>query len=197
MAAADGTDDGDARGEGEGAGGERGGGDDAGGGKHADGAGQGGSRGPDGAPPNSAAAPEARGIELVGNGVRVELPAGWRVDERATAEALVLVDGGTMRVLVSAGEVPWGMDADGIVAGLTAHAAGDPAMDGVRREVIDGLDVVVHEERPPDGSVVLWQHKLVDGWQVSVGCQFRGATIPQVRPVCGRALRSAAVAGPE
>lgn len=197
LAAADGTDDGDARGEGEGAGGERGGGDDAGGGKHADGAVQGGSRGPDGAPPNSAAAPEARGIELVGNGVRVELPAGWRVDERVTAEALVLVDGGTMRVLVSAGEVPWGMDADGIVAGLTAHAAGDPAMDGVRREVIDGLDVVVHEERPPDGSVVLWQHKLVDGWQVSVGCQFRGATIPQVRPVCGRALRSAAVAGPE
>ena len=68
-------------------------------------------------------------------------------------------------------------------------------MDGVRHEVIVASTSSLR--RPPDGSVVLWQHKLVDGWQVSVGCQFRGATIPQVRPVCGRALRSAAVAGPE
>ncbi len=131
--------------------------------------------------------------ELEGRGVRVELPDRWRIDERATADALVLVDGGPMRILVTAGEVAWGMDADGLAAGLTAHAAGDPTMDRVRREVIEGLDVVVHEERPEAGSVVLWQHRLVDGWQVSVGCQFRGATIPQLRPVCGQALRTAAV----
>lgn len=144
---------------------------------------------------NDPAEPEAPATHaLEGKGVRVELPTGWRVDERASSDALVLVDGGTMRVLVSAGEVAWGMDADGLAAGLTSHAAGDPAMDRVRREVVDGIDVVVHEERPGDGSVVLWQHRLVDGWQVSVGCQFRGATIPQVRPVCGQALRTAAVA---
>lgn len=131
--------------------------------------------------------------ELEGESVRVELPDRWRIDERATADALVLVDGGPMRILVTAGEVAWGMDADGLAAGLTAHAAGDPTMDRVRREVIEGLDVVVHEERPDAGSVVLWQHRLVDGWQVSVGCQFRGATIPQLRPVCGQALRTAAV----
>lgn len=131
--------------------------------------------------------------QLEGKGVRVELPDRWRIDERATADALVLVDGGPMRILVTAGEVAWGMDADGLAAGLTAHAAGDPTMDRVRRDVIEGLDVVVHEERPDAGSVVLWQHRLVDGWQVSVGCQFRGATIPQLRPVCGQALRTAAV----
>ena len=138
--------------------------------------------------------PEAAAAhQLEGRGVRVELPDRWRIDERATADALVLVDGGPMRILVTAGEVAWGMDADGLAAGLTAHAAGDPTMDRVRREVIEGLDVVVHEERPDAGSVVLWQHRLVDGWQVSVGCQFRGATIPQLRPVCGQALRTAAV----
>lgn len=134
--------------------------------------------------------------ELVGEGVRVELPESWRIDEGAApaSGSLVVVDGGPMRILVTAGEVPAEMGADGLVAGLTAHAAGDPAMDRVRREVIDGLEVVIHEERPGDGSVVLWQHRLVDGWQVSVGCQFRGATIPQVRPVCGQALRTAGIA---
>ncbi|MFD5869241.1 type VII secretion-associated protein [Corynebacterium sp. NPDC060344] len=140
---------------------------------------------------------EPKSAELAGKGVRVELPDGWRIDDRAAADGLVLVDGGPMRILVSAGEVAWGMDAEGIVAGLTAHAAGDPTMDRVRRETIEGLDVVVHEERPDDGSVVLWQHRLIDGWQVSVGCQFRGATIPQVRPVCGQALRTAGVAAPQ
>ncbi|QGS34821.1 type VII secretion-associated protein [Corynebacterium xerosis] len=137
--------------------------------------------------------PAAR--ELVGEGVRVELPERWRIDDGAASASgsLVVVDGGPMRILVTAGAVPAEMGADGLVAGLTAHAAAEPSMDRVRREVIDGLEVVIHEERPGDGSVVLWQHRLVDGWQVSVGCQFRGATIPQVRPVCGQALRTAGI----
>ncbi|OFU54389.1 type VII secretion-associated protein [Corynebacterium sp. HMSC11E11] len=175
---------------------------DAGGGRGPDGVVDSGDSGPDNPParPGSGGGstvpdgPEvAAAHELEGKGVRVELPDRWRIDERATADALVLVDGGPMRILVTAGEVAWGMDADGLAAGLTAHAAGDPTMDRVRREAIEGLDVVVHEERPDAGSVVLWQHRLVDGWQVSVGCQFRGATIPQLRPVCGQALRTAAV----
>lgn len=141
-----------------------------------------------------AAGPEI--VELTGGGVRVEMPPGWRVDESAPADALVLVDGGTMRVLVTAGQVEPGLDVDGLLAGLTSHAAADPAMGRVRREMVDGLDVVVHEERPGDGTAVLWQHRVADGWQISVGCQFRTATIPQIRPICGQALRTAAVHRP-
>ncbi|WJY99047.1 hypothetical protein CHAN_02080 [Corynebacterium hansenii] len=145
----------------------------------------------DPAAPKAGTKPPVR--ELAGKGVRVEMPEGWRIDAAAGADALVLVDGGTMRVLVSAGRLPAGTDVDALAAGLAEHAEGTPGMDAVRREVLEGLDVVVHEERPADGSVVLWQHRVVDGWQISVGCQFRGATIPQVRPICGEAVRTAAV----
>ncbi|WP_295627484.1 type VII secretion-associated protein [uncultured Corynebacterium sp.] len=131
--------------------------------------------------------------ELAGHGVRVELPPGWRVDESAGHEALVLVDDGPMRILVTAGEVPVGMTTAELVVGLTAHAAGEPTMNRVRADVVEDMDVVVLEERPGDGSVVLWRHRIVDGWQLSVGCQFRDATIPQVRPVCDGAVVGAGV----
>lgn len=147
-------------------------------------------------PPSTPGRSGSGGSEVLeGHGLRAVMPDGWTVDDTAGADALVLVDGGPMRVLISAGPVDPGLGTEGLAAGLAAHAEANPTMDRVRAEVIEDLDVVVVEERPGDGSVVLWQHRIAGAWQVSVGCQFRGATIPQVRPVCGRALRTAEVIG--
>lgn len=147
-----------------------------------------------GAADEAAREPDPPGHVLRHNGIQVTLPMGWRLDDTARPDVLVAVDGGPMRILVTAATVAEGMTLDVLEDGLVARVAGDPTADRVRRDVIDGLEVVVHEERPGDGSVVLWQHRIVGASQLSVGCQWRDATIPQLRPVCGRALRTAGVA---
>lgn len=147
--------------------------------------------GPAGGPTDAA----TDGTELRDNGIQVTLPTGWEIDAAARPDGLVAVNGGRMRILAIATAVPEGTPLETLAASIGALAAADPTADRVRRELIEGIDVVTHEERPGDGTVVLWQHRIVGPWQLSVGCQWRDPTIPQHRPICGQALRSAGVAG--
>lgn len=163
--------------------------------EHADGPAEGSTEehaeGPAGGPTDAAAG----GSVLRDNGIQVTLPTGWEIDAAARPDGLVAVNGGRMRILAIATAVPEGTPLETLAASIGALAAADPTADRVRRELIEGIDVVTHEERPGDGTVVLWQHRIVGPWQLSVGCQWRDPTIPQHRPICGQALRSAGVAG--
>lgn len=135
------------------------------------------------------------GHVLRANGIQVTLPPDWEVDAGARPDGLVAVNGGRMRILAIATPVPEGTPLEDLAASIGTRAAADPTADRVRRELVEGIDVVTHEERPGDGTVVYWQHRIVGPWQLSVGCQWRDPTIPQHRPICGQALRSVGVAG--
>ncbi|APT90028.1 hypothetical protein CSPHI_01840 [Corynebacterium sphenisci DSM 44792] len=139
------------------------------------------------APPAAEPAP----VRLAGAGVAVTLPAGWREVPGAVPGLLVAHDGGPMRILLTAGGVAADLDPAGLAEALRARAAADPALGRVRLDGAGPAARVVLEERPGDGTVVLWRHRLVDGVQLSVGCQFRGGTVPQIRPVCEAAVSGA------
>lgn len=145
------------------------------------------------APPRPAPPPPAEPapVRLAGAGVAVTLPAGWREVPGAVPGMLVAHDGGPMRILLTAGGVAADLDPAGLAEALRARAAADPALDRVRLDGAGPAARVVLEERPGDGTVVLWRHRLVDGVQLSVGCQFRGGTVPQIRPVCEAAVAGA------
>ncbi|WP_448851555.1 type VII secretion-associated protein [Corynebacterium sp. 335C] len=139
--------------------------------------------------PDPDAPPPVHRLEAAG--ASVELPATWRLDDGAPPGTLAAVDGGPMRVLAAAPPAAPGLTPARLAAGLAEGVAGDPALGPVGRAAVGGVDVVTHEERPGDGTVVLWHHRVVGGRQVSVGCQFRGPAIPHVRPTCDAAVASA------
>lgn len=127
---------------------------------------------------------------LAAAGASVELPRTWWLDDGAPPGALAAVDGGPMRILVVSGPASPGLDAAALAEGLAAGVAGDPALGSVEEAEVAGIDVVTHEERPGDGTVVLWHHRVIGDRQVSVGCQFRAPAVPHVRPTCDAAVRT-------
>lgn len=157
---------------------------------------------PDLAPPQSetarpdATSPAAPGaineVTLTNAGVTASFPAGWQLDPTSPLDRMTAVDGDNMRVLALAYPLTTVATLDHIVAGLSSDAAADDTKSTPERRQVMGIDVVVVVERLPSGnSVVLWHHKIVDGTQISVGCQFRGTQIPTERPVCDQVVQSA------
>ena len=73
---------------------------------------------------------------------------------------------------------------------MTEIAEANPEIGYIRTEQHDGNGFIVHEERPEDGSVVIWHHRMENDRQLSVGCQYRGPIVPQVRPQCTEAVVS-------
>lgn len=131
-------------------------------------------------------------VTLTNAGVEARFPGGWELDSASPLDRLIAVDGGDMRVLVLASPLSQNMTLEHLAAALSSSVAGDETKSAPERRQVLGTDVVVVEERLPSGnSIVLWHHKVMDGTQVSVGCQFRGRTIAPVRPICDQAVVSA------
>lgn len=144
-------------------------------------------------PPTSKPVPgSAPVVKLTNAGVEARFPGGWELDSASPLDRLIAVDGGDMRVLVLASPLSQDMALEHLAAALSSSVAGDETKSAPERRQVLGTDVVVVEERLPSGnSIVLWHHKVMDGTQVSVGCQFRGRTIAPIRPVCDQAVVSA------
>lgn len=144
-------------------------------------------------PPDVSQAPELPPeVTLTNAGVAVSFPGGWELDPTSPLDRMTAVDGGDMRVLVLAYPLTATTTLDHVVAGLSSDTAADQTKTAPERRQVMGTDVVVVVERLPSGnSVVLWHHKIVDGVQISVGCQFRGSQIPESHPVCDQAVQSA------
>lgn len=116
--------------------------------------------------------------------VRMELPGWTRVGATADREEFMSSDP-DMRVLVSAKQTP--LDSQEKLDGAVLKVIEDT--EGVR---VAGRSPVSYEEAYPE-STTIWHVRLVDGHQVSVGCQFREVTGPRLE-TCDRA---AAAAGPQ
>ena len=94
---------------------------------------------------------------------------GWRLGSATRAREEYIGDDEGMRVLVAAKETP-----------LKTQEEMDAAMLGALNDVSssdDGVTVVStqpvsYEEKYPS-STTLWHVRLVDGHQISVGCQYR------------------------
>jgi type VII secretion-associated protein (TIGR03931 family) len=102
--------------------------------------------------------------------VTVDVP-GWRMTE-ATADSEIWTSGDAgMRVLIAASPTPVGTQDQLDAAMLRALDGldGPGADSGV---VVTGRSPVAYEEHFPD-STTSWRVLLVDGHQVSVGCQYR------------------------
>lgn len=130
-------------------------------------------------------------MERVGDGFVVTMPMDWEIVPDAVPGMLVLHDGGRMRVLATTAEQRvQGLDLEAVEGGLAELALDNPEIGQIRREQHDGDGYVVHEERPGDDSVVVWHHRVQSDRQLSVGCQYRGQDLPQVRPLCTGAVTS-------
>lgn len=131
-------------------------------------------------------------VMLDNAGVAARFPKGWELDPTSPLDRMTVIDGGDMRVLALANPLSQDMTLEHLAAALSSSSADDETKSAPERRQVMGTEVVVMEERPPSGnSIVLWHHKVVNGFQVSVGCQFRGKTIAPVRPVCDEAVASA------
>lgn len=108
--------------------------------------------------------------------VTVDVP-GWEVTE-STAERDIWTSGDAgMRVLLAATPTPVGTQGELDTAMLRA-------LDGADDVVVTNRSPVSYEEHFPD-STTSWRVRLVDGHQVSVGCQYRDLTEDR-QAVCDR-----------
>lgn len=113
--------------------------------------------------------------------VALNLPDWRRVGATSAREEFHSEDP-DMRILVSAAPTPLTSQADLDRAVVQAVES----TQGVR---LAGREPVSYEETYPD-STTLWHVRLVDGHQISVGCQFRQVTAPRLEK-CTQAANSA------
>ena len=120
---------------------------------------------------------------------RAEIPVmmdapGWnRAGATAKREEFMSADEG-MRVLVSATATP-------VESQEKLDEAVLRALEGMAEIRVANRAPVSYEEVYPD-STTLWHVRLVDGYQVSIGCQFREVTGERLR-ACDTAAQSARV----
>lgn len=124
--------------------------------------------------------------------VTVDVP-GWQVTDSSEQREIWTSDDAGMRVLTAAAPTPVGTQAELDAAMLTALedavGAGD---DGTL--VITARSPVDYEESFPE-STTQWRVRLIDGHQVSIGCQYREPTAKRVE-TCDRFTATARVASP-
>ncbi|QNH96552.1 type VII secretion-associated protein [Corynebacterium anserum] len=116
--------------------------------------------------------------------VRMELQGWRRIGATADREEFMSADPG-MRVLVSAKKTPLNSQEQ-------LDAAVLKAIDNAEGVRVAGRSPVSYEEAYPE-STTLWHVRLVEGHQVSIGCQFREVTGPRLEK-CDQA---ADIAGPD
>ncbi|MGN0094484.1 MAG: type VII secretion-associated protein, partial [Corynebacterium sp.] len=150
--------------------------------------------------PTTAAVPDATGWrelspgdraseELAGDpvtAVSVDV-AGWRMTESTSDSEIWTSDDGGMRVLIAARPTPVGTQ-DELDAAMLGALDGLDGNGGIR---VTERSPVAYEEYFPD-STTSWRVRLVDGHQVSVGCQYREVSEDR-REVCERFTATARV----
>lgn len=116
--------------------------------------------------------------------------AGWRMTESTSDSEIWTSDDVGMRVLIAARPTPVGTQGELDAAMLGALDALD-GLDGNGDIRVTDRSPVAYEEYFPD-STTSWRVRLVDGHQVSVGCQYREASDDR-REVCERFTATARV----
>lgn len=116
--------------------------------------------------------------------------AGWRMTESTSDSEIWTSDDVGMRVLIAARPTPVGTQGELDAAMLGALDALD-GLDGDGDIRVTDRSPVAYEEYFPD-STTSWRVRLVDGHQVSVGCQYREASDDR-REVCERFTATARV----
>lgn len=113
--------------------------------------------------------------------------AGWRMTESTSDSEIWTSDDDGMRVLIAARPTPVGTQ-DELDAAMLGALDG---LDGNGDIRVTGRSPVAYEEYFPD-STTSWRVRLVDGHQVSVGCQYREVSDDR-REVCERFTATARV----
>lgn len=114
--------------------------------------------------------------------------AGWEITESTTERDIWTSGDAGMRVLLAAAPTPVGTQGELDTAMLRA-------LDGTGDVVVTNRSPVTYEEHFPD-STTSWRVRLVDGHQVSIGCQYRDLTEDR-QAVCDRFGATARVLLPE
>ncbi len=127
------------------------------------------------------------GTEPVSGVVTVEVP-GWRMTDSTPDREIWTSGDEGMRVLVAARPTPVGTQGELDAAMLGAL----DGLDGNGEIVVTSRSPVDYEEYFPD-STTSWRVRLIDGHQVSVGCQYREVSADR-RDVCERFTATARVA---
>lgn len=128
-------------------------------------------------------------IRFEGAGVATKAPKHFLQDFSNAEDRLVLYDGDRMRLILMSHPVSAEVTLDEIEARMTAQSLEGGAMSNARRTRVGEVDVVTMEERLPSGrSVALWHYRVIDGRQISIGCQYRGHSIPDTRSDCETAV---------
>lgn len=124
--------------------------------------------------------------------VAVDVP-GWQVTDSSEQREIWTSDDAGMRVLTAAAPTPVGTQAELDAAMLTAleDAVGD-GDDGTL--VVTAHAPVDYEENFPE-STTQWRVRLIDGHQVSIGCQYRDPTAARLA-ACDRFTATARVDSP-
>ncbi|MFC4604681.1 type VII secretion-associated protein [Rhodococcus kronopolitis] len=129
--------------------------------------------------------------------VAVPVPPGW--GERAEGRRedrleFVRDDGAPARILVVQKELEPGADLDAVADALRRRIAQRP---GIFRdfglEESGGRELLTYREVPDPDSEVRWRVLVVDGLQVSIGCQTTIDRWPDLVEPCEQVIRSVAV----
>ena len=129
--------------------------------------------------------------------VTVPVPPGW--GERAAGRRedrleFVRDDGAAARILVVQKELEPGADLDAVADALRRRIEQRPGtFRAFDREETDGRELLTYREVPDPDSEVRWQVLVVDGLQVSIGCQTTADGWPDLVGPCEKVIRSTEV----
>ncbi|MFD4470216.1 type VII secretion-associated protein [Rhodococcus sp. NPDC058505] len=127
----------------------------------------------------------------------ITVPDGW--EQRATGRAdridLRPADGHPARMLLAQKELNPGADLDAVARTLAGRIAERPGTFGeLGRVNLDSRDALAYREFPEPDSQVRWHVFVIDGLQVSLGCQASPDLLVDLEPACDRVGRSVTVA---
>ncbi|MFD1814746.1 type VII secretion-associated protein [Rhodococcus gannanensis] len=128
----------------------------------------------------------------------LDVPAGWHrrtASDGSDRVELVRDDGRPARILLVQKDLRAGADLDAVAVTLADQIAERSATFGAIDQVeFDGRPALSYLETPDDQSQVVWRVFVVDGLQISVGCQAPLTDPGSVDPACGEVSRSITVA---
>lgn len=124
-------------------------------------------------------------VTLERNGLRVELPAGFSLDDAGPPWRATGLDP-DFRLEIAVDEL-YNLPPETLVDQLRRDVEADPATELV---AVDGA-TLTYLERPGDGSEVLWKTWSRDNRQLFVGCHTRRAPTTVQQATCRMAMESA------
>lgn len=147
--------------------------------------GRGGARGGGGAGEGRASQSNQAPVTLERDGLRVELPAGFSLDDAGPPWRATGLDP-DFRLEIAMDEL-YNLPPETLVDQLRRDVEADPATELV---AVDGA-TLIYVEHPGDGSQVLWKTWSRDNRQLFVGCHTRRAPTTVQQATCRMAMESA------